>query len=156
MQRSLMRWVCLLAVLVLVVAACSSGSSNKSKKKSTPKPAACASDPGKQTVTVTPCTALTDGQTVKVEAQGFTPNKQNIGLTECANKGDQTGAADCNLRASAKAIPDAKGKITTDFKVFKTFNDGTVICGTPVPCLVSVSELAISPTEVTSKDIAFG
>lgn len=155
MERSLTRWVCLLAVLALVLAACGS-SSTKSKKKSTPKPAACASDPGKQTMTATPCAALTDGQTVKVEAKGFTPNKQNIGITECANKGDQTQAADCNLRASATAIPDANGKITTDFKVYKSFNDGTVTCGTPVPCLVSVSELAVSPTEVTSRDLAFG
>jgi hypothetical protein len=140
MQRSLTRWVCLLAVLALVLAACSSGSSS-SKKKTTTKPNPCAATgTSKQKLTVTPCQALTDGQTVKVVVSGFTTGK-TVGTNECSEKTNDTGSG-CDLGAIKPLPIDSKGGGSVDFTVKKgPFGQDNVKCGAPDQCLISVGEL---------------
>lgn len=118
----------------------------------TPTTAAAA----KQTLTITPSTGLADGQTVHLVASGFHSN-ENLGVTQCAAKGAQTGMGDCDVNGIKPITADAAGTVTTDFVVKKgPFGSNKVICGPSQPCLVSVTQLTISPTEEADAPISFG
>ena len=72
----------------------SSGGSKSSDTTTTkPKSTSTTTKAPAQTVTITPSTGLTDGQTVTVVGKGYTPGAQNIGANECADKGDRTRPA---------------------------------------------------------------
>jgi Neocarzinostatin family len=152
--KTVIRLVCMLAVLGLVVGACGSSSSKKTKvKASVPatKPAKA-----KPSLTVTPATGLADGQTVHIAAKGFTPNQQSLGVNECANKGDATGEGDCNVRELKPVQSDAKGEISADYVVRKgPFGGNNIVCSAQQKCLLSVSQLIQKPTEEADMDIAF-
>jgi hypothetical protein len=144
-------------VIVLVLGACGSSGGSKPKSTTTSKETTTTTAAApKQTVTVTPATGLTDGQTVTVVGKGFTPGATNIGITECADKGDQTGAGDCNIPGIKTAVPDASGTVTVQFVVKKgPFGASSIICSATVKCLVSVAQQTASPTEVGSQNIEF-
>lgn len=152
--KIMVQLVCVLAVLGLVVGAC--GSSSSSSKKKSSKPAATKPAKAKPTLTVTPATGLADGQTVHIAAKGFTPNQQSLGINECANKGDATGAGDCNIRELKPVQSDAKGEISADYVVRKgPFGGNNIVCSAQQKCLLSVSQLIQKPTEEADMDIAF-
>ena len=153
-----LRPILVLAVVTLVLAACgSSGGSTSSDTTATkPKSTSTTTKAPAQTVTITPSTGLTDGQTVTVVGKGYTPGAQNIGANECADKGDQTGAGDCDLGGTKTAVPDASGTVTIQFTVNKgPFGANQIVCGASQKCLVSVSELIESPTQVATAELNF-
>ena len=144
-------------IAALVLAACGSSSSKSSDTTTTkPKSTTTTTKAPAQTVTITPSTGLTDGQTVTVVGKGYKPGAQNIGANECADKGDQTGAGDCDLGGTKTAVPDASGTVTFQFVVKKgPFGANAIVCTGAIKCLVSVSELTASPTQVATGEITF-
>jgi hypothetical protein len=153
-----LRPILVLAVVTLVLAACgSSGGSTSSDTTTTkPKSTSTTTKAPAQTVTITPSTGLTDGQTVTVVGKGYTPGAQNIGANECADKGDQTQAGDCDLGGTKTAIPDSSGTVTFQFVAKKgPFGANQIICTGATKCLISVSELTASPTQVATAEITF-
>jgi hypothetical protein len=109
-----------------------------------------------QSMTVTPNSGLKDGQTVHIVAIGYTPGEKDIGVTECADKGNNTGAGDCDLHHIALATPDATGKVTVDFAVKKAFGTNNIVCSASQPCLLSVGQETAAPTESSTANITFG
>jgi hypothetical protein len=124
----------------------------------TAAPAATTTTVG-QNLTATPNTGLTDGQTIKLVGTGYTPGEKDLGVNECADKGNNTGAGDCDLKhlhAGADTIPDASGKVTTSFVVHKgPFGSNNIVCSAAQPCLVSVGQLVANPTEEATASITF-
>ncbi|HEX2737582.1 MAG TPA: neocarzinostatin apoprotein domain-containing protein [Acidimicrobiia bacterium] len=153
--KTVIRLVCVLAVLGLAVGACSSSSSGSSKKAkaSTSTTKKAKAEPK---ITITPSTGLANNQTVHVTATGFSPNQKNLGINECADKGDATGADDCNIAGTKVLVSDAKGNITADFVVLKgPFGGNNIVCSAQQKCLLSVSQLVQSPTEEADAQITF-
>lgn len=101
------------------------------------------------TMTVEPSEGLTDGQTVTVSATGFVASDRVIfgetalGINLCVDKGDATGAGDCNLGGIVAPVVDAEGNVPpTEFTVVKgPFGANNVTCGVDGPCVISVGEL---------------
>jgi hypothetical protein len=152
-----LRPILVLGVVALVLAACGSSGGSKSSDTTKPKSTTTTTKAPAQTVTITPSTGLTNGQTVTVVGKGYTPGAQNIGANECADKGDQTGAGDCDLGGTKTAIPDSSGTVTIQFVVNKgPFGANNIVCEGATKCLVSVSELTASPTQVATAEISFG
>jgi hypothetical protein len=121
----------------------------------TAAPAATTTTVG-QTITITPSTGLHDGQLVHVVGTGFTPGANNIGINECADKGNNTMAGDCDLAGTKVIVPDGSGKVTIDFAVKKgPFGGNKIVCSSAQPCLLSISQLVASPTEQASNNITF-
>lgn len=143
------------AMAALALAACSS-----SKKSSSSSSAAAAATTttaaAAQTVTITPDSGLKDGQVVKVVGKGYTAGKQ-FGVTECADKGNATGAGDCNLRGIKVAVADSTGTVTIDYPVAKgPFGSNNIVCSSSQACLVSVADAgSANPTEVATTHITF-
>ena len=119
-------------------------------------PAPTASLTGKQTIAVTPRTGLKNGQTVHVTAAGFTPN-ETLGVIECVDKGDATGSGDCDISKLKTVTSDVSGKVSANFTVITgPFGSNNVSCSKKTPCLISVSQQTLVPTEEASVDISFG
>ena len=153
-----LRPILVLGVAALVLAACGSSSGSKTSDTTTTKAKSTTTTTKApaQTVTITPSTGLTDGQTVTVVGKGYTPGAQNIGANECADKGDQTGAGDCDLGGTKTAVPDSSGTVTFQFVVKKgPFGANAIICTGATKCLISVSELVAAPTQVATGEITF-
>src|SRR3954447_9458462 len=153
-----LRPILVLAGVTLVLAACgSSGGSTSSDTTTTkPKSTSTTTKAPAQTVTITPSTGLTNGQTVTVVGKGYKPGATNIGANECADKGAQTGAGDCDLGGTKTAVPDASGTVTIQFVVNKgPFGANQIVCSATQKCLVSVSELTASPTQEADAPITF-
>jgi hypothetical protein len=101
------------------------------------------------TLTVEPTDGLTDGQTVTVTASGFTATDRlvfgetAVGINLCVDKGENTGAGDCNLAGIVAPTVDADGGIPpTEYTVVKgPFGSNNVTCGVEGPCVISVGEL---------------
>ena len=148
--------IIVLGVVTLVLAACGSSSGSKSSDTTKPKSTTTTTKAPAQTVTITPSTGLTNGQTVTVVGKGYKPGATNIGANECADKGDQTGAGDCDLGGTKNAVPDASGTVTFQFVVNKgPFGAIQIVCSATQKCLVSVSELVASPTQEADAEISF-
>ena len=93
---------------------------------------------------------------VSIVAKGYTPGSKSIGVTECADKGDQTGAGDCNLPGIKTVVPDASGTVTIQFAVAKgPFGANGIICSATVKCLLSVGEQVAAPKESATQNIEF-
>jgi Neocarzinostatin family len=151
--KTVIRYVCALAVLGLAVGACSSSSNGSSKKSSTSTTKAKA----KPTATVTPSTGLTNGQTVTLVAKNFTPGK-TIGVTECSTRDNESGSG-CDLRTIPTGTIAADGTVTLQFKV-ESMNLGAdmINCTTgPHVCGLSAGELSADPKaqRADQVDIAF-
>jgi len=106
-----------------------------------------------QTATLTPSGGLHDGQIVHVVAKGFTPNQGGLGIVECVDRGGVTGPADCDVTAIVMASSDASGTVTGEFKV-TTKPTANGDCHA-VSCVISVTQLSLTPTEAASVPIAF-
>ena len=110
---------------------------------------------GSQTVTVTPDSGLTSGQLVTVTGSGFSTNEALV-VTECAAKGASTGPGDCNLVGMATTASDATGHVQVDVVVTKgPFGANAIVCSAAQPCLVSVTQATLSPTEEADAFISF-
>jgi hypothetical protein len=151
------RLVLMIGVMALVLAACgSSGGSKSSSPDTKAKATTTTTKAPAQTITITPSTNLTNGQIVTLVGKGFTPGAQNIGANECAAKGDQTGAGDCDLGGTKTAIPDSSGTVTFQFMVNKgPFGANQIVCSAAQKCLVSIAELTATPTQEADADITF-
>jgi ABC-type Fe3+-hydroxamate transport system substrate-binding protein len=158
MTRQRLIPVVVLAAATLALAACGSSGGSKSSDTTTTKAKSTSTTTKApaQTVTVTPNENLTNGQVVTVVGKGYKPGATNIGANECADKGDQTGAGDCDLGGTKTAVPDASGTVTIQFTVNKgPFGANQIVCGASQKCLVSVSELIESPTQVATAELNF-
>jgi hypothetical protein len=150
----------LVSVGALALAGCSSGGGSKSSTSSTsPEASAATTTTGAasaQSVTITPSTGLTDGQTVQVVGKGYSAGKM-YGLTECANKGQSTTAGDCDLRTIKVATADSSGTVTAQYTVAKgPFGSNNIVCTNPPGCIVSVADAgSANPTDVADATIAF-
>lgn len=171
------RWLALAAGagLAVVLAGCGGGSSPsvvRSGSTTTTKGASTTSPPtsaasttapptsspaaGQQHLTVTPSTGLSDGQSVKVDATGFSPN-QPLVVTQCAALGTKTQSADCNLAGLQMVTSDATGAVHIQFTVVKgPFGAAQVTCSATQPCLISVTQASPSPTQEADTRISFG
>jgi len=99
---------------------------------------------------------LKNGQTVHVVAAGFSPN-ETLGVIECVDRGNATGEGDCNISALKTVTSDAHGRVVADFTVIiGPFGSNKVSCSKQTPCLVSVSQQTLVPTEEANAGISFG
>jgi len=121
----------------------------------TTAPATTASAATTQTVTVIPSSGLKSPQTVLVQAAGFS-SAESLVITECAAKGAATGPGDCDLANMQSVTSDANGRVSVQFTVSKgPFGANNVICGPIQPCLVSVTQATLSPTQEADARISF-
>jgi hypothetical protein len=103
----------------------------------------------KPSVSVKPSKDLTDGQEVTVSGK-YHPKNLQLGVVECADKGDQTGADDCYLEGIVTAKSDKKGTVKgAKFKVkLGPFGKNNIVCSdpntAPKGCLISLGPLAPS------------
>jgi curli biogenesis system outer membrane secretion channel CsgG len=82
----------------LVLAACSSSKSSSTATTVAPAATTTSAAGPSQNITITPSTGLHDGQTVRIVGTGYTKSGEQLQVTECADKGQATGAGDCDLR----------------------------------------------------------
>jgi hypothetical protein len=108
-------------------------------------------------ITITPSTGLTNNETVTIKGTGYPPG-QTQGITECANKGNQTTANDCNLGGIGVTKASATGTISATFKVaLGPFGGNHIVCTSPPGCIVSVATAgSADPTDVATQVIKFG
>jgi hypothetical protein len=107
-----------------------------------------------QKAAVTPASGLAPRQTVHVTGTGFKANESLV-VTECADKGTNTGPGDCDLQDMASVSSDGNGGVQVDLTVVKgPFGDNKIVCGAQ-QCLVSVSQASLSPTEEADVPISF-
>jgi hypothetical protein len=152
--------------IVSVLVACSSNTSSTVVRSSTtgasassPHPSVAApsgrSGQHKPTVAVVPATGLRARQQVQVRAAGFTP-AEALQVVECAAKGTATGPADCNLSDMLAATSDSDGRVDARLTVLRgPFGADRVVCSARTPCLVSVTQASLNPTEEADAAIAF-
>ncbi len=104
---------------------------------------------------VTPSTGLHDKQDIRVAATGFSPGEA-LQVIQCADKGTNTGPGDCNLSGMQSATSDPNGRISTQLRVLRgPFGANNVVCSKQQPCLVSVTQASLSPTEEVDARVAF-
>lgn len=111
--------------------------------------------PTAATITVTPSTGLSSGQTVTIRGAHFDPKVQVIAV-QCVDNGNSTQASNCNINILALPkgfYPAADGTFTTTLTVQKSFGSNT--CSASTPCLVSVTEPNNNPTEEADAPISF-
>jgi hypothetical protein len=91
-------------------------------------------------VSVTPNVNLKDGDTVSVNATGFTANA-NLAVIECDTSA--TSIDNCDVSTALFTNADPTGALTTDYNVFRTINttaDGTLDCA-PTNCVLAVANI---------------
>lgn len=151
------------AAALTALSACGGGASTvvrpPSERPNTTTPASPSSTgsaaPHDQHLIVNPSTGLRERQSLRVEGRGFTPGEALV-VTECAAKGKQTGAGDCNLAGLTSVTADSNGMVKLQFVVLKgPFGANNIVCGAKVHCLISVTQATLSPTEEADADISF-
>lgn len=106
-------------------------------------------------IVITPNSSLRDGQSVRITATGFAANEA-LTVVQCAAKGTATGPGDCNLSAMQGISADATGRVVTTLVVRKgPFGANNVVCSASTPCLVSVTQASLSPTDEADAPITF-
>ena len=107
-----------------------------------------------ETVMVTPSTGLHDGQTVRVEAEGYTPGKQLV-VTECSAV-PNASASDCAVADAQFASANSAGRIDATVTVHAgPFGLDHIRCDVPPGCIISVTDIAFTPTELGTAPIHF-
>lgn len=91
-------------------------------------PASAATDPS---VTVSPSSGLSNGQTVTVTGSGYAANA-SVNLVECA--ANAQGASGCDIASFKPVTADSSGGFTESFKVASSF--GSTDC-TKVDCVIN-------------------
>jgi hypothetical protein len=109
-----------------------------------------------QSITITPNTGLSNNQVVSISGTGYPPNEQ-LGVTECANKGAQTGAGDCNLGAIKVIKATAAGTVSAKFAAaLGPFGQNQIVCTKAPYCLISVAQAGVAnPNAVATELIHF-
>lgn len=118
--------------------------------------------PTSATITVTPSTGLSDGQTVTIRGSHFDPSISVI-IMECVDKGTNTQSTDCTGNGGLLGIPSgfkpgSDGTFTKTFVVHKSYSGiggGNNTCGVSGPCIISVTEPTNNPTEEADAPISF-
>jgi hypothetical protein len=109
-----------------------------------------------QTVVVTPSTHLADRQVVHVVGRGYTPGQPHLAVIECAVLGGRSGQDDCNIAGIVLASVDANGGVDATFPVVKgPFGSNADRCVAPSQCVISVTQLSLTPAEYASAPISF-
>lgn len=107
-------------------------------------------------VAVTPAKGLKNGATVTVTATGFSPNEPLI-VVQCADRGKATGQGDCNLAAMNTVVSDSTGRVTATVPVVRgPFGTNKRTCDAAHPCLISVSQATLNPSQEADAPISFG
>ncbi|HJQ02320.1 MAG TPA: neocarzinostatin apoprotein domain-containing protein [Jatrophihabitans sp.] len=164
------RWPAAAAVLaVLVLAACGGSSSvvvhtaappvhtSSSAPTATVTSGQSNSSPatGQPSAKVTPATGLADRQRVQVDGSGFTPG-ESLQVIECADKGTKTGPGDCNLTGMTPTTADGVGRVSVVLTVLRgPFGGNNIVCSAKQPCLVSVTQASLTPSQEADVPIAF-
>jgi hypothetical protein len=105
--------------------------------------------------TVRPAAGLVEGQRVTVTGHGFSPGIALV-VVQCLDRGTATSSGDCNLSALVNVRADASGEVSTVLTVSKgPYGTPPVLCSTTHPCLVSVTEATLTPTEEADAAISF-
>ncbi len=109
-----------------------------------------------QSITITPNTGLTNNQVVTITGTGY-PANESLGITECANKGAQTGAGDCNLGGIKITTATAAGTVSAHYPVvLGPFGANHIVCTSAPGCLVSVAQAgSANPNAVATELIHF-
>lgn len=158
----------LMLTIVVALAACSSNPKSSSTTTSTtaasattattPTTSAPTTSTTKAgpTMTITPNTGLTNNEVVTITGSGF-PVEQ-LGVTECANKGNQTGAGDCNLGGIKVTTPNSSGDVSYKFTVLLgPFGQNNIVCTNAPGCIVSLSQAGSADPNVSdTATISFG
>jgi heat shock protein HslJ len=149
---------------VLTLAGCSSGSKDVVHAPGTPLPSSSVSSAtpsgseskaSKLSAKVTPATGLSDKQQVQVDAVGFTAGEA-LTVIECAQKGNATGPGDCNLSTMTPVTADGLGNISVQLTVLRgPFGANKIVCSAKQPCLVSVTQASLTPTQEADAPISF-
>jgi hypothetical protein len=120
--------------MVASLAACSSG-----PEATTTTPARTTTTVARPKMTITPRTGLVNGQTVSITGSGY-PAHEQLGITECADKGAQTAAGDCNLGAIKVTNASVAGTVATTFiVVLGPFGQNDIVCTATPGCIVSLA-----------------
>jgi Neocarzinostatin family len=107
-----------------------------------------------ESVTVTPSTGLHDGQAVRVQATGYTPGKQLV-VTECSGV-TNASASDCAVADAQFASADSEGRIDVTVTVHAgPFGLDHIRCDVSPGCIISVTDIAFTPTELGTAPIQF-
>ena len=107
-----------------------------------------------ESVTVTPSTGLHDGQTVRVQAIGYTPGKPLV-VTECSAVANAS-ASDCAVATARFATAGSEGSIDVTVTVHAgPFGLDHVRCSVAPGCIISVTDVAFTPTELATAPIEF-
>jgi hypothetical protein len=146
------------ALVAALVAGCGSSSSSSPPTPSasapaSPSPSASSSETSTaQHLSVTPDSGLTSGQKVRYTASGFKADDM-LAVSECIDHGVHTSASDCNVlgTTSANGSGTAAGTATV---VSHPVGSVDATCGSPTPCLLSVSELSTTGLSAT-EDFSF-
>ena len=129
--------------------------SSSTPESAAPTGSASSAPPRVQTVRVSPSTGLRDGQQVAVTAAGFSPGEP-LQVIECAARQQQTGPGDCNLAGMLSASADAAGTVSARLRVVRgPFGANKIVCSASQPCLVSVTQATLAPTEEADAPISF-
>ncbi|HUD15793.1 MAG TPA: neocarzinostatin apoprotein domain-containing protein [Acidimicrobiales bacterium] len=141
--------------MVVGLAACSSNNKAATTTTTTKAKATTTTVAGPK-MTITPNTGLTNGQTVSITGSKYPANEQ-LGITECANKGAQTGAGDCDLGAIKVTTASATGTVSATFPVaLGPFGQNNIVCTAKPGCIVSVAQAgSANPNAVATANIAF-
>ena len=151
------------AVATVAMTGCGGGNADIVAPPTQPPTASTSASPsatgsataGTQHATVTPDKGLSSRQTVHVLGRGFTPGALLV-VTQCAAKGRQTGPGDCNLAGMVPVTSGTDGTVRLDFTVVKgPFGANKIVCSRTQPCLVSVTQASLSPTEEADAPISF-
>jgi hypothetical protein len=145
-----------LVVLGMVVALAACSNATKAATTTTKAPAATTTTKPGPKMTITPDAGLTNGQTVSITASGFPANEQ-LGITECANKGAQTGAGDCDLGTIKIATATATGTVSTSVAVaLGPFGQNNIVCTNKPGCILSLAQAgSADPNAVATATLTF-
>ena len=110
---------------------------------------------GTPRITITPNSNLAAQQAVQVTGTGFSPGEP-LQAIQCADKGQATGPADCNLTGILPVTSDSNGAVRVTLQVTRgPFGGNNIVCGATQKCLVSVTQASLSPTEEADAPISF-
>lgn len=77
-------------------------------------------------------------------------------MIQCADKGRRTGPGDCDLAGMLTTTADGAGRVDVSLVVKRgPFGSNGIVCSLRQPCLVSVTQASLSPSEEADVRISF-
>jgi hypothetical protein len=92
--------------------------------------------PSGTSISVTPNSGLKNGQFVNVVGSHFTAGERLV-MIECVDHGEATQPSDCQVQGARFVRADGSGTVERSFRVVAKIGKQT--CGSPTPCLLTVS-----------------